>query len=272
MTAMLRTQPASLRKAVVQIRSENAASKTLLNALASANSPQAQSALVALANDEKLSKRRRTAAASSLLRVQEPSPEMIEALETWLSSELLFTHGCYGLGTVARKLRERGQVDESNRLSKLLMDRLGTATSPQDQAIVLRGIANSAYLGAVGLVRPFLDDEDSSLRLASVQALRLMQSPAVDALIAARLTSEKMAKVRQAIVSDLGRRPPSPVLVEATRTLALESAERQHRLEAVQLLGGWASKLPEVTTTLERISVDDADEKVRAAAAKVLDK
>jgi len=138
---------------------------------------------------------------------------------------------------------------------------------------VMRSIANSAYTGALGAVRPYLASDDPFLRAAAVEALRLMDNPKVDPLIADRLANDKQIVVRNAALTAAAPRSPSPVLLGAVEGVAARSSDTQGRLNAVRLLARW---LPErdaaVRPALQRIATSDQEPKVREAAKRALER
>jgi hypothetical protein len=115
LTALLRTQSDALTKVVSRIRAGNVAAEKLLDALSAARTERAQRALVELATDKKLPAKTRVRAMTSSIRTERPSPATIDALIALSDDPLLSTHGIYGLGTAARRLRLAGATADSVR-------------------------------------------------------------------------------------------------------------------------------------------------------------
>jgi len=136
---------------------------------------------------------------------------------------------------------------------------------------VLRGIANSAFVGAIDAVRPYLVDPDPSVRLAAVQALRRMDSPDAQTLIAERLERDETSKVRVAALEAASFGAGSPTLRDAVARTATSAGDAHSRLEAVRLLRQWLPRYPGLRATLERAAKDDTEPKVREAAQAALD-
>ena len=225
LVALLRLEPEAVKKAAAKARAGSVAAAPIMDALASAGSEPAQKALADLVLDTKLDADARIAAANSLIRVPSPAPQMIDTLQQLIADPLLREHAVFGLGTAARRLREAGDAARSRAISERLVALLRAAKQSDDQIRCLRGIANSAYTGALPAVRPFASSPDASLRLAAIEATRLMDDPAVDAFIAGPLTKDGDVGVRMAAVQVAKRRRS----VRAARRRSDRSRAARHR-------------------------------------------
>jgi hypothetical protein len=270
--AILRRDPKAVTRVVALVRKKSVASQALLDALSSSASGLSQSALVELATDAQLPEKLRKSAAGSLIRTDAPSEKTVTALSGLLDDPVLDVHATYGLGTYARKLRDGGESERSRKISELLVRRLGAATTEGEKITIMRGIANSGYVGALEAVRPYLTNENASLRAAAVQALRLMNHPEVDQLIAERLVRERKALVRNAALSALSPRPVTPALLAAVERVASTSEDSQGRMEAVRLLGRWVREGTSVRATLDKVARNDAEARVRDEARRLLER
>jgi hypothetical protein len=271
MSALLRARPAEVRSAVRAIRRGSVASVRMMSALAAAGTDEAQAALIALMSDKSLSESRRLDAGDSLFGIDVASPATTDALVAWLDDPLLSMHAAYGLGTLARKLREAGQADRADRMSRTLVVRLASARSLEDKARLLRGIANSAFAGAVPAVRPFLTDEDESLREVGVQALHLIVTPEVDGLLAERVREDKAPSVREEALQSAMQRPASPELAVAVDAAARGDDDDHVRYSAVELAANWLGERPEFLATLDYVAEHDKEPGVQKAARAALD-
>jgi hypothetical protein len=272
LVALLRVEPAAVEKAAARARAGSAAAGPIMDALASAGTDPAQAALSALVLDAKLDADARIAAANSLIRVPKPAPRTIDTLEQLIPDPLLREHAVFGLGTAARRLREAGDAERSRAISDKLVALLGAAKQSGDAIRCLRGIANSAYTGALPAVRPFVSSPDASLRIAAIEATRLMDDPAVDAFITGPMTKDDDAGVRIAAVQVAARRPPSTALAAALTNVALHDADTRTRRHAVELLGRWAAKDDALRRVLRQVAADDGRPEIREAAKLALQK
>ena len=273
LSAIFRQEPDKIPRAAALIRKDGAVAHALMDALGSSATGASQTALLELAKDRRLPGPLRQGAAGSLIRSEHPSEQAVTGLTGLLDDPLIEEYATYGLGTFARKLRVAGETDRSKRISELLIQRLASVREQQQKTTVLRGIANSAYAGALEPVRPYLSSEDPFLRAAAVQALRLMELPEVDRLIADRMKNDGAPVVRYAALSAALPRPVSPTLIAAVGEAATKAPDAQGRLQAVRLLVRWLpERTAEVQPALERAAHSDAEPKVRQEARRALDK
>jgi hypothetical protein len=271
LSAMFRKDPATIRRANTIIRKDGVVASALVDAVSSAGTPFGQATLLELATDAKLPLRLREAAAGSLIRSDRPSPETVAGLGTRFDDPVIGVHAIYGLGTFARKLRNAGQAQLANEISQLLVQRLAAVREQPDKVRAMRGIANSAWVGALPAVRPYLDNRDPYLRAGAVEALRLMDAPEIDGLIAARMADKELVP-RNAALSAATPRPPSPVLIAAVAELASKASDTQGRMQAVRLLVRWLpARGAAVRPTLEQIAASDKEPKVREEARRAVD-
>jgi hypothetical protein len=270
MVALLRAQPEAIGKAAAKARAGSRAAHGLMDALASAGSDAAQAALVALMVDGKRADDARIAAADSLIRVQHPSKKVIDTLEALLADPLLREHAVYGLGTASRRLREAGDADRARAIAERLVTLLRAARKPEDQIRCLRGVANSAYAGALEGVRPLLASPDTSVRVAAIEATRLMDAPAVDAFIATPMAKDGESRVRRAAVDVASLRPASATLEGALTAVALGDADAANRQHAVELLGRWLVQNGKLRAVLEKVAANDDRPEIREAAKSAL--
>jgi hypothetical protein len=270
LTAMMRLEPEVVGKAMARIKRGSVADKALLDALASSRTALGETALIELVTHAKVSRELRAKAASSLIRLRAPSEHAVAALRSLLDDQQLGVHAHYGLGTFARHLREAGELSRSDAISQLLMARLAQETSDSEKAITLRALANSACVAALDSVRPFLTSDNASLRLAAVQALRLMDHPDTAALIAARLTDDRASKVRLAAIEAAAHKPFTLALKSAVERVASEAPDAQSRLQAAELLNEWSREHPELRDSLARIAKNEREPTIKAFAERSL--
>ena len=190
----------------------------------------------------------------------------VETLLGFVDHQTIGITALYGLGTVARHLRESGKSDRSDAISEMLLKRLKRAKSSSERVHVLRAIANAGYISSVNDIVPFLSSEDASVRGAAVQSLRLMKHPRVDLLIAHQLEKENSRRARLDALSAAKVRKPSKVLSDAVIHVATTAADSQSRMKAVQLMINWMVALPDLRTTLAHIAEADENLTIQGAA------
>lgn len=269
LAATFRQQPQTIERALAKIRAGAPNRDALLDALAASGSDQSQLALIQLLDSAHLDRERRHAAAFALSRTPKPGPAAIRALRAQLDDEFVGTQALYGLGTFCRLLRESGDVDASEELGRLLMQRLAAADGEQAITRSLRAISNSGFAPALGVVKPLLDDAREAVRADALEAIRLMDSPGVDATIAARLAADSSVKVQMAALSAIKARKPTAVLAQALSD-ATRATDTHVRYRTTELAVAWLERRPELRRTLERVLRQDGEEKIRRLAAAAL--
>lgn len=270
LAALLRTDKKNIPLAVARVRARSPALRGLLDALASAGTPEAQAALVSVMNDTKLGLPLQRAAAGSLSRTERASAESVLALEAHVSvGDALHVYALYGLGTIARRLRGAGEIARADDIARGLAATLTKVSAPADQVDVLRAIANSGAASAFDAVRPYLEAKAGNVRVAAVDALRLMQRPEVDGIIVERL-GQPDAQLQDAALDAISVRTPSSTLVGALEKAATSGVRPALRLKAVRIMGQWLPQRPDLRPMLERLATDDVLEQIRTAAKAAL--
>jgi hypothetical protein len=272
LVALLRLQPEAIPKAVVKARSGSPVAQLLFDGLAAAGTEPAQAALGQVVSDRQLDAKLRATAASSLIRVPVATPRTVATLDGLVADPQLGEYGVFGLGTAARRLREAAENDRSRQISERLLGLLAAAKTPVEQIRCLRGIANSAYPGALEPLRAFLSASDVQVRSSAVEAVGLVQQPAADAFIAAPMVRDPDARVRISAVRVAAGRHPSDALAAALGEVALHDANVAARKNAVELLGRWLPDRRNLRPTLEEVVAKDDRPEIRAAAQIALSK
>jgi hypothetical protein len=272
LSAMFRTDPSTIKRASAIVRKNGVVARALMDAMSSSQTAIGQQALLELVEDKSLPATLREAAAGNLIRLEQPTRDTVAGLTQLLGDPLLDTYAAYGLGTFARTLRKAGDAERADQICELLIQRLGEVKSQSDKTTVLRGIANSAYVGAIETVRPYLTGENAFLRAAAVEALRLMDHPEIDGMIAERMRTDKELVARNAALDAARPRPASTVLIAAVQDVAVKAPDAQGRMDAVRLLARWLpQKTAAIKPALEQIAASDKEPKVREQARRALD-
>lgn len=139
---------------------------------------------------------------------------------------------------------ERGQVED-------WLEALGNAHSPK----------------AIEPARRYLDHEQVLLRIAAAHALLAVHHPEATTLLLERLGREALRPVRQALVEALAPRHDRRALA-AIATVLREDPQVLVRRQAVLGLAGRQEAA--VRDLLRRVAAEDADQDLRALAARIL--
>src|SRR5262249_41332305 len=153
-------------------------------------------------------------------------------------------YALYGLGTLGRHLAEAGDGKRADAIEDVLVKALEKSETPSRQVDALRGLANLGDAAAFAAVEPFLTVENVKVRVAAVDALRLMHRPEVDGILADVL-AKAPDDVKLAAIEAAGVREPSEVVAKALRTLAASTDRPALRLKIVRVMGSWLKQRPE---------------------------
>lgn len=275
--AMLRQRPGDVQRAEALIRERHPRAAMLVQALASAGTDETQAVLRRLA----LEKRDDTStigpsaevvarAATGLVRVQQATPPTVELLQQWATDPKREEHGIYGLGTAARRLRQRGQEQRARAIADFLSVQLKEAKRNLRVELVLRGIANSADARLFEQVKAQANNDDPGIRTAVIDAVRFMDHRAVDEFLLERAKVEDDTRVLRSLLDTFSARKPSKQLVEAVSELTGSRQRYGVRFTAVEQAGKWLEQRAELRPLLQKVSEGDAREEVRLLARKML--
>lgn len=269
--ALIRMQPETAGALAARIRAKDSLSTLLLDALGSASAAQGHETLGALLQEGVLDATGARVAAIALSRTPRPTAASIAVLKNLLADPKQGTQALLGLGTTVRRLGEQGDDAQASQLLALVVERLGSATDDATRVTALRAIANSANARAFDKVTPFFSNERPEIRVAAVEAVRLMQHPAVDARLASAMRDPRV-DVRVAAVEAPRRRTPTDTLLAGVRAAAQSDGDAHVRLAAVNTLLEWLPAKPELRGLLAQIakqdSVDDVKQAARASSGK----
>ena len=104
---------------------------------------------------------------------------------------------------------------------------------------------------------------------AAVDAIRLMQHPEVDLILASSLSAPH-SNVQVAALDALAVRPPSDALATALAQAGRADRKPEVRLKAVRLMGQWLPDRPELRADLQRLATEGEPTKIREAARLAL--
>jgi hypothetical protein len=266
LSATFRKTPPTIERAVAKIRAASPAADALVDALGSASTPAAHSALGKLLDSMPLGSEQRGRIIVTLARVQRPTPEATLALRAVLEKEPFQAGALYGIGSHARLLRDQGRIEEVKVLGELLVQRLARADDALELGTVLRAIANSGYDAALPSVLPFLDDKRTEIRSAATWAMQSMLDARVDPLIAKRLAADESSEVQSAAIDAARLRQPSDPLAAALSAAGTGAADAHVRYQAVELMLLWLPARPDLRGAVDKIARLDAEPRVRRLA------
>lgn len=269
LTAMLREDPAVFESVKKRIKHNGPQLETMLAALRDAGTPAAQTLLAELAGPKSpLDGEERMEAARSLSRVEQPSLETVHALKDLRSDPDLGQQATYGLGSALHRLQGR-DPSLANEVRSTLTDQLTTATTPDEQAVVLTALGNAGDASTLNAIRGYLASASEEVRAAAAQALRRIAGAEADQLLAATCT-DPSANVRYSVVDAIRERPSANVLAAALEALAVREPEFQVRARAVNTLAQWAPEIGGIADVLRVVAQSDPNADLRNVAQRAL--
>jgi HEAT repeat protein len=272
MSAILRSQPEHIEQAVADIRKRGPAARTLIDALAMTETDAGAAALAGLLEDRTLPTDWRGAVASGLIRGGNTHEKTVQALVGTLGEPEIRVHALFGLGTISRKLAEAGDTARAESTIRVLTLLLGSKPSSVVAGYALRGISNSGATSALGVVEPYMKGPNASLRIAAVQALRLMRDAKATELLAERLLHDKDKSVRRAAADAASYQPPSADLITAMQNAVTSDPDVKVRKRLLETLVKWLPSNPELKDTLRLVEQEEKRASVREIAENGLSK
>jgi HEAT repeat protein len=272
MSAILRSQPEHIEQAVADIRKRGPAARTLIDALAMTETDAGAAALAGLLEDRTLPTDWRGAVASGLIRGGNTHEKTVQALVGTLSEPDIRVHALFGLGTISRKLAEAGDTARAESTVRVLTLLLDSKPSSVVAGYALRGISNSGATSALDVVEPYTKGPNASLRIAAVQALRLMRDAKATELLADRLLHDKDKSVRRAAADAASYQSPSAELITAMQNAVTSDPDVKVRKRLLETLVKWLPSNPGLKDTLLLVEQEEKRASVREIAENGLSK
>lgn len=247
----------------------------LVAALAEADTPEAQRALLDIARDAALEPPDlRQTATMRLGLSDDPTEETVEGL-----SELARSSEGEGkstaalmLGSAARRAAEG--VDEAQRAVAdqavdQLVESLQNADDPQEAALYLEALGNSHDPAVFEHTRDALESESTQVRASALSALRNLEGAEVDAVIGEMARNDPASDVRLKAVDVLRQRPATEASRDTLGAIIKQDEDEFVRGQALEVIA--AQGPPEVSKPLlEWAAQNDSSEALRKVASELL--
>ncbi len=276
LAALLRLEPqhAPELASIVRQEGDTKTGQTLLAAMSSAGTPEAQEALAALGTDEALARSQRLRAVGLLGLSKDPTPESGTALLGMMASNQgdLAETAALAVGNHVKKRQEEGGDEAAAGTADLvesLIAKLQAAKTSEERALYLKALGNTADARAVPAILAQLATDDVSIRAVALWALRFMPGSEVEAVLIEALLKDPALAPRQAVVAGAAFRPLDP-LGPALDKMARSHPDKALRLDIVHLLGVSKNRYPPGIVTLKWVAQNDGAADVREAAQAAL--
>ncbi|QDE65520.1 hypothetical protein BHS09_00010 [Myxococcus xanthus] len=272
LTALFRQNLAEVDRAVALIRQGSAdevRSEQMLEALASAGTPETQRALVSVLEGERIRPKTRAHAARVIGRMERPSLLLGDALERVLEATRdagVRRAAALSVGALSKML----EVPEPGRSQALVEGLVGRCRSGTlEPEVCLDALARAGAPAGLAYVKSALVHPEASVRGAATEALRAIPGAAVDALLDQVMLDDPSARVRALAVKAVSQRVAGAHLEALARVLRAERSERV-RVEVVRLLGHLQAVEAPAAALLRDVAANDGAANVRAMATSLL--
>ena len=241
-----------------------------LSALAYVGCLECQSTLV----EEIMSRASDPAFASNLISLlsqpQEPSPLIEQALRTLTKStdSVVRSMAQLGLGTVANHLKKSDQ-GRADLIANDFVSEFNRATTLDGKLVALAVLGNTGSSRVIDLASPLLKDSVESTRIAGVNALRNVSSPAASEVVLGML-SDPSAQVRQNVVRVIAQQPTSRASCEMLVRQLQNEPVASVRSALIRQLGEYYQTMSIAKSAIERLAKSDPDSEVRVLAENTI--
>jgi len=250
--------------------------RLLMAGLQSAHTPEAQAGLTQLAGDREIDPEIRDGALSLLGMSEAPTPDTIDFLrDTWANAEQepeLREGAVLAMGGALRHadLGDPQVAQASDASLTRLLQEVQQQSDPDRARLLLDALGNSGAPRAIEGLSPKLDSDDARLRASSAYALRHVQDPQADRLLADAMLSDEAPAVRLDALRAMLYRD----LSEETRAALIDALQHDEEERVRRMAAEVASKYLDddaVRAALELAAERDPSEGVRHEAVQSLD-
>ncbi|QDE87453.1 hypothetical protein BHS06_00010 [Myxococcus xanthus] len=272
LAALFRQNLAEVDRAVALIRQGSVnelRSEQMLEALASAGTPEAQRALVSVLEGERVRPKIRAHAARAVGRMERPSPLLGDALERVMDGTRdagVRNAAALSMGALSKAL-EVAEPGRSQALVEGLVRRCRTGTLEPE--VCLDALARAGAPVGLAYVKSALVHPEAAVRGAATEALGAIPGAAVDSLLDQVMLDDPSPRVRALAVKAVSQRIVGAHMEALARVLRAERSERV-RIEVVRLLGQLQAVEAPAAALLRDVATNDESTNVRALAASLL--
>jgi HEAT repeat protein len=244
--------------------------RLVVEALSMAATPEAQTALGAVAKDAGMAFALRRYAVQCLGLQKQPSTSGVVTLGLLLddANAELRQAASLAYGTAARSLAA-GAPERARPIVQELHRRLAAEKNEDVRADLIAAVGNAGDASSLPVLRPVIENGTQNARGRAIRALRFIVDPTVDPLLASLLQNKSSEHVRLSAIGTIRYRDVGPFTM-ALADIALADPVVTVRQAAIDLLGNRMRELPTLRTVLERAQKQDPSPNVRELAARHL--
>ncbi len=261
------TQLEVLGELFAQAQLEGDAAVVVMAAVGMAGNEAAQEFLADHFGEAGGSEQVRVFALRAAMQLQEPNEALLQAMQASHSetenTEAVRMSALLALGVLA------GRSDETASIEYLLA-REGDSQESRDKAMWLEALGNSGSAEILPKLSSYLEHEDPGLRTSATQALRFIETPEANRLLAQAARDDASVEVRASAAEILAKRSVEVSDATISHVLANEP-EVLVRRRAVQALGQRQPRGEFARGALTRVAAEDPNRDLRALAKQLLD-
>lgn len=204
--------------------------------------------MVGLVRDPTLAESSRADLVRGVSLTSNPTPESTDLLRELSKSDGSYAEqALYGLGSHARRNELAG--NDNGRLVGELLDGLEASTNTQQRGRYLTALGNAGDRDTLPAFRKSIEQGPEPNRPDAVHALRRIEGPDVDALLAAQLTSAS-ADVRRQAARAIRDREQTPTLQAAIAHALRTESDPLVKNFLIEVAFLWAANSPEIQASL----------------------
>lgn len=271
MGALFKMDPAAVAEARASLLDGTAGAEagSIISALGSAGTPEAQRALADTLAAPKVDGTTKVSAAVALGMTEQPTNEAQKALADASSSpdKDISSTATLAQGNLVKNAGTTRSLDAGDVVSQLIA-RLSAATSNSEQALCLDALGNAGDPRAEEAIMGKVYDEDPEVRGAAVRALRYQRSDRAQAALLAAL-ADPDASIRLAAIDAIVHQPLAPFLGGLGAVLR-QDPNASTRQRVVRVLGRALDAAPDAEAMLVWVVSHDPAKEVREAATEAL--
>ncbi len=245
--------------------------RVLSGALSEDRSVASQRGLVTLLRFHAADWQRLFTLIAALAHVPNPSPETESLLWSLADSAGSGVRSAaeQALAIIAHCLPAEA-IERSRGIARRLADRISEARGVDRTCELISFVGNTGTEEALHIAEKYGNDSSDRVRRSSASALRWVENPRADTLLASMLQNDSSGSVRLEVLSALNWREPEEVTVKAEIAAAVRDATAEVRLESLRNLSNVRLDFPEVESVFRSLSDHDPAREVRDMARSLI--
>jgi hypothetical protein len=272
--ALLSLQPDTCQEVAIYLEKqkvESVRTRVLSMALQGAGHPKAQSALVRYMRLHKSNPDAMQNLIPVLADVSDATPESEQFLSslTQVSDPNIATPARLGLGSMAKNLQSNSPERARSVVDRLL-GALNACKADEERVSWLLALGNAGSDRALTTIMKYVQSPDDQVRYASISALRFIEQPQAEEILANALLSDKVTAVRMEAASAFGYRQMTGRGFRAHREAITREKDEDIRKTLLNNLWQAREAFPDVKKIVRQAAQSDSSQSVRNLARQLL--